>query len=209
MLRQRVQNEVLVRRYGVRARLSVQLGSEEAGNMPPQEIPITLQANRVRLEGPGLWSYFVPAHVLAQLGRHLTVDREAVEILFPMPHKYGEPFRRKLAQVRRRVVRHLFLGDGQRYVYSRLTQDLVRPHVARHDHPIRVVGLSVRNDLDTRTVRAHGPDGGVLQNIRASGAGQGDVYSVGLPGVHKTGLRLIDRALGAGEAELRPAIHYL
>jgi hypothetical protein len=177
--------------------------------MPPQKIPITLQANRVGLEGPGLRSHLVPAHVLAQLGRHLTVDREAVEIILPVPHKDGETFRRELAQVRRRVVRHLVLDDGQRYLYSRLTQDLVRSHVARHDHPVRVVDLSVRNDLDTRTIRAHGPDGGVLQYVCSAGAGQGDVHGIGLPGVHETGLRLIDRALGAGEAELRPAIHYL
>src|SRR5215217_2066385 len=126
-----------------------------------------------------------------------------------MPHKDGETFRGELAQVRRRVVRHLFLSDGERYLYSRLTQDLVRPHVARHDHPVRVVGLIVRNDLYTRTVWAHGPDGGILQDVCAAGAGQGDMHGIGLPGVHKAGLRLIDRALGAGEAELRPAIHQL
>src|SRR5215216_5672521 len=65
ILRQRVQNEVLVRRYGVWARPSAQLRPEETWDMPPQKIPITLQANRVGLKGPGLRSHLVPAHVLA------------------------------------------------------------------------------------------------------------------------------------------------
>src|SRR5688572_28008435 len=209
MLRQGVDDEVLVRRDGVRTRPGVQLRTEKARYVPLQKVTVALDPGRVGIEGPGPDRYLVPAHVLSELGGHLSVDRETVEVLLPVPHEDGEALRRELPHIRRRVVRNLLLGDGQRYTDSCFAQDLVRPHVRSHDDPVGVVSVPIGNDLDPSPTRMHGPDGGILEHRGSTGAGQGYVNRVRLAGVGYPRVVLVDGPLGTLEMELRPAVHQL
>src|SRR5882757_4286411 len=202
---QRAEHEVLVGRDRVQAGLGVELRTQEPRQMIGQKRALALDPDRVRLEPALRGGHLVAAGVLAELGGHLAVHREAIEVVPPVPHEDREAGGAELGEVGGGVVGHLFLGDHIRQTAGPGRQDLVGPPVSGGDDPADEVGLLVGDHLDPGGGGAQRQDRLVRVDLCAAGPSEGHVNGVRLARVDEPRGLLIDGLLVAVKPELGPA----